>query len=102
MTRAVPPHRPRPGGRRRRPPVRDRAGVPPVVLLGALLAVVPAGVAGCGAVGDPIAPEDIGIEAKVRAQREAEAQRTAPPGPPTAPREESETTLPPLQPVGVQ
>ena len=50
--------------------------------------------AGCGVVGPPIAPEDIGIEAKVRAQRQAEEQRSTP--------EEPEVVLPPLQPVGTQ
>ena len=50
--------------------------------------------AGCGVTGSPIAPEDIGIEAKVRAQRQAEEQNKAP--------EEPEVVLPPLQPVGTQ
>ncbi|MYC26865.1 MAG: hypothetical protein F4X63_02550 [Nitrospira sp. SB0662_bin_26] len=50
--------------------------------------------AGCGVMGAPIAPEDIGIEAKIRAQRQAEEQRTTP--------EESEVVLPPLRPVGNQ
>ncbi len=51
-------------------------------------------VAGCGMPGAPIAPEDIGIEAKVRAQRQAEEKRSTP--------EEPEVLLPPLQPVGTQ
>ncbi len=51
--------------------------------------------AGCGVVGPPIAPEDIGIEAKIRAQRQAEEQRM------TA-EEKPEVVLPPLQPVGNQ
>ncbi len=50
--------------------------------------------AGCGAVGSPIAPEDIGIEAKIRAQRQAEEKRSTP--------EEPEVVLPPLRPVGNQ
>ena len=57
--------------------------------------------AGCGVVGAPIAPEDIGIEAKVRAQRQAEEQRSTPEGQPVSP-EEPEVVLPPLQPVGTQ
>ncbi|MCY4612060.1 MAG: hypothetical protein OXB94_00335 [Nitrospira sp.] len=50
--------------------------------------------AGCGVKGGPIAPEDIGIEAKIRAQRQAEEKRSTP--------EEPEVVLPPLQPVGTQ
>lgn len=55
--------------------------------------------AGCGVMGAPIAPEDIGIEAKIRAQRQAEEQRTTPEAPST---EEPEVVLPPLRPVGNQ
>ncbi len=50
--------------------------------------------AGCGVTGSPIAPEDIGIEAKIRAQRQAEEKRSTP--------EEPKVILPPLQPVGTQ
>ena len=72
---------------------------------------------GCGVVGSPIAPEDIGIEAKVRAQRQAEESRSTPKEPcrggpePALPvlseAEGSEANgcppwLPPLQPVGTQ
>lgn len=56
---------------------------------------------GCGVVGSPIAPEDIGIEAKVRAQRQAEEKLSTPEEPcrggPACP-----PWLPPLQPVGTQ
>ena len=55
--------------------------------------------AGCGVMGAPIAPEDIGIEAKIRAQRQAEEQRTTPQAPSP---EEPEVVLPPLRPVGNQ
>ena len=55
--------------------------------------------AGCGVVGAPIAPEDIGIEAKVRAQQEAEEKRSAPE---EQSPEELEVPLPPLRPVGAQ
>ena len=72
--------------------------------------------AGCGVVAPPIAPEDIGIEAKIRAQREAEEQRATQEKPQVAPEEPcrggpepalSEANgcppwLPPLQPVGNQ
>ncbi len=78
--------------------MRTISTILPGVLLGALLA----GVVGCGAVGDPIAPEDIGIEAKVRAHQRAEALRATPEGQSVAPREATETVLPPLQPVGTQ
>ncbi len=50
-------------------------------------------VAGCGVAGSPIAPEDIGIEAKIRAQRQAEEQ-TSPPEEPC--REGPEPALPAL------
>ncbi len=57
---------------------------------------------GCGVVGAPIAPEDIGIEAKVRAQQQADQQRSTPEGQPVSPTEEPEIVLPPLRPVGTQ
>ena len=58
---------------------------------------------GCGMVGAPLPPEDIGIEAKVRAQAERtrstqEENQTAP----TGQESEPEITLPPLQPLGIQ
>ncbi len=55
--------------------------------------------AGCGVVGDPIAPEDIGIEAKIRAQAE-ETRSTAEEHPVS--QEESDVVLPPLQSIGTQ
>lgn len=58
--------------------------------------------AGCGVVGSPIAPEDIGIEAKVRAQQQAEEQRSTPEGQSVSPAEEPEIRLPPLRPIGTQ
>lgn len=58
--------------------------------------------AGCGVVGSPIAPEDIGIEAKIRAQRQAEERHSTPEGQPISPTEESEVLLPPLRPIGTQ
>ncbi len=81
-----------------RQPFYGRLTILPGVLVGILLA----GGVGCGVVGDPIAPEDIGIEAKIRERQRAEALRAAPEGQPITPREEAETVLPPLQPVGVQ
>ena len=59
-----------------------------------VLTVLSSFAAGCGVTGSPIAPEDIGIEAKIRAQRQAEEKRST--------QEEPEVVLPPLQPVGTQ
>ncbi len=86
--------------RRPRQPARGWAALLPGICI--VLGVLMAGGTGCGVVGDPIAPEDIGIEAKVRAQRQAEALRATPEGQPVTPREEIETILPPLQPAGTQ
>lgn len=64
--------------------------------------------AGCGVVGSPIAPEDIGIEAKIRAQRQAEEKRSTQEKQPVTPEEPCRggpacsPWLPPLQPVGTQ
>jgi len=60
-----------------------------------VLTVLSSFAAGCGVVGSPIAPEDIGIEAKIRAQRQAEEKRSTT-------EEQPEILLPPLQPVGTQ
>lgn len=55
----------------------------------------------CGAAGSPIPPEDVGIEAKVREQRqkqleqERQAERDLP-------IEEESVTLPPLRPIGTR
>ena len=76
-----------------------RTAIMPGILLGVLLSW---GV-GCGTVGDLIAPEDIGIEAKVRARQRADALRTTPQGQqPVAVREKPDVTLPPLQPMDAQ
>ena len=72
----------------------------PVLLRIFVLAMLLSCEAGCGVTGAPIAPEDIGIEAKIRAQRQAEEQRATPEAP--SPEEEPEVALPPLQPVGNQ
>ena len=63
-------------------------------LLRILVSAMLLSAAGCGVTGAPIAPEDIGIEAKIRAQRQAEEQRVT--------QEEPDVALPPLQPVGNQ
>ncbi|MXX10395.1 MAG: hypothetical protein F4201_05400 [Nitrospira sp. SB0677_bin_15] len=73
----------------------------PPVLLRILVSAMLLSFAGCGVMGAPIAPEDIGIEAKIRAQRQAEEKRSTPEEPcrggPGCP-----PWLPPLQPVGNQ
>ena len=73
-----------------------RPALPRTLTLTVLFSVA----AGCGVTGSPIAPEDIGIEAKIRAQRQAEEQRATPEAP--SPEAEPEVVLPPLQPVGTQ
>ena len=59
-------------------------------------------VLGCGVVGPPLPPEEIGIEAKRLKQQKA----SQPEGPPEegaiAPIDEEKIDLPPLQPVGTQ
>ena len=63
------------------------------------MAVVLDWLGGCGKVGSPIAPEDIGIAAKVEQERRAasgedreEAER----------EEKEEVELPPLRPIGTR
>ena len=70
------------------------------MLVGILLSVT----AACGAAGSPIAPEDVGLEAKIRKQRQ---EQQLPPGPNNngeylIPLEEEPLQLPPLHPVGVR
>ena len=73
-----------------------------VAVLAACIGMACAWATGCGMVGDPLPPEDIGIEAKVRAQAERarSTQEENQPGP--GEKSESEITLPPLQPLGIQ
>lgn len=56
----------------------------------------------CGVVGPPIAPEDIGIEAKIRAQKQAEEEQGKRAEKSRVPIDQEEVPLPPLQPVGSQ
>ncbi len=73
-----------------------------VAALTACIGMVCAWGTGCGMVGDPLPPEDIGIEAKVRAQaeraRSAQEENQAAPGE----KSESDVALPPLRPLGIQ
>ena len=55
---------------------------------------------GCGAVGPPLPPEKIGIEAKIRQQR-AQEEPGQPEKEKIIPIGEEELVLPPLQPVDV-
>lgn len=73
-----------------------------VAALTACIVMACAWATGCGMVGNPLPPEDIGIEAKVRAQ--AERARSTQKENQRAPGEESESemALPPLQPLGIQ
>ena len=55
--------------------------------------------ASCGVVAPPIPPEDIGIEAKIRAQKKTEGGETRNSKKATVPLGEASIPLPPLQPV---
>lgn len=58
---------------------------------------------GCGVVGPPLPPEDIGIEAKIRSQQKAEEEQGEPGKPKIVPIDRQEdASLPPLQPLGTQ
>jgi hypothetical protein len=58
---------------------------------------------GCGAVGPPIPPEDIGIEAKIRKQERANAQSEGPLSQDLeAPVEEETVKLPSFYPIGTR
>lgn len=74
-----------------------------IAALAACIGMACAWATGCGMVGNPLPPEDIGIEAKVRAQAERarltqEENQPAPAGE----KSESEIALPPLRPLGIQ
>jgi len=72
--------------------------VSPGISLGVLLSVL----LGCGAVGPPLPPEQIGIEAKIRKQRAQEQEKgRQDTKEQIIPIGEGELVLPPLQPVGL-
>jgi hypothetical protein len=56
----------------------------------------------CGVVGPPLAPEDIGIEAKIRSQEKAAAQAIENGEQEIVPIGQEDVPLPPLRPVGTQ
>ena len=60
--------------------------------------------AACGAAGSPIAPEEVGLEAKIRKQQRERQPSFAPntQGEYVIPLEEESVELPPLHPVGVR
>lgn len=60
-------------------------------------------VMGCGAIGSPIPPEDVGIEAKVRKQQRANTQSEVPLNEDgTIPIEEEGVDFPALYPIGTR
>jgi hypothetical protein len=59
-------------------------------------------VQGCGVVGPPLAPEDIGIEAKIRAQQKAKERASESAEEEILPIDQEEASLPPLKPIGAQ
>jgi len=60
-------------------------------------------VMGCGAVGSPIPPEDVGIEAKVRKQQQEKTRSEATPTEDgTIPVEEEGVELPAFYPIGTR
>jgi len=73
-----------------------------IVALAACIGMACAWGTGCGMAGAPLPPEDIGIEAKVRAQaeraRSSQDENQAAPGE----KSESDVALPPLRPLGIQ
>ncbi len=56
----------------------------------------------CGVVGPPLAPEDIGIEAKIRSQEKAEANAIENGEKEIVPIDQENVSLPPLRPIGTQ
>jgi hypothetical protein len=56
----------------------------------------------CGVVGPPLPPEDIGIEAKIRSQKQATEKTTEDRESKLVPLDQEEVSLPPLQPLGAQ
>ena len=75
-------------------------GAPVGLITGISIGVLLSVLLGCGAVGPPLPPEKIGIEAKIRQQR-AQENAGQPREDKIIPIGEDEVVLPPLQPVGV-
>ena len=64
------------------------------------LCLILIGFVGCGAVGPLIAPEDIGIEKKLKQQQNR--SKVQPQDPQLVPLDEDEVELPPLRPIGTR
>jgi len=76
---------------------RPRFGGPAAV--GVLLSLL----LGCGAVGKPIPPEDVGIEAKIKKQeRKSKGEQETPSVDEPVPVTEQPEELPPFYPIGVR
>lgn len=73
-----------------------------VAALAACIGMACAWGTGCGMVGDPLPPEYIGIEAKVRAQAERARSTQEENQPAPGEKSESDVALPPLRPLGIQ
>ena len=58
--------------------------------------------AGCGASGPPIAPEDVGLEAKIRAQQKQSTNSSTGSDTTLVPLEEEAAHLPALHPIGTR
>lgn len=71
---------------------------PVFFFLGAMLYFVH----GCGVVGPPLPPEDIGIEAKIRSQQKAKAGKSENVEEEIIPIDQEEASLPPLKSLGAQ
>ncbi|MDA0739411.1 MAG: hypothetical protein O2999_12365 [Nitrospirae bacterium] len=72
------------------------------LLLSLVLLVMICTVQGCGVVGPPLPPEDIGIEAKIQSQKQAAENQAENNESSIVPLGEEDVTLPPLQPLGAQ
>lgn len=66
---------------------------------------VAAALAGCGTIGPPIAPEDIGVAARLQKEKEREAKEKAAKEAPKLEGEVAapeEVVLPPIRPIGTR
>ena len=72
--------------------------IPLSLFLGGMLYFVQ----GCGVAGPPLPPEEIGIEAKIRSQQQAEEGITENGQKEIVPIDQEGASLPSLQPIGAQ
>jgi hypothetical protein len=88
--------------------VKVRATSPPLIVAGVMVIMLE----GCGAVGSPIPPENVGVNATIERQKTLESleekrRKDAAVGESTEPEPDSalqgqDVNLPPLQPVGTR